>query len=157
MNWFKSKENIINECKSCAIRFPKEVQKDSLGDVFVSENKYSLLKENRQIIREERRQRYGIAYLESLLKLTGIREKDIAKKNKYRTILNAKLPVDEKTNISLICSVADITRDSFYKYCKSLKKGNSENEHYISYLSDTQDETGYCVGYRRMTKKIRTL
>lgn len=32
MNRLKFKDDIINECKACAIIFPYKAQKDSLGD-----------------------------------------------------------------------------------------------------------------------------
>jgi len=78
----------------------------------------------------------------------------LQKKNKYRAILHAKLPELQKHNISLFCSVADISRNSYYQYLKSLRNNNSKNSKYITYISETQNETGYGVGYRRMTARI---
>jgi putative transposase len=76
------------------------------------------------------------------------------KKNKYLAIQNANLSDCEKINISLFCSVADISRDSYYQYRKHSRNQISDNNRYIEYISEVQDETGYGVGYRRMTAKI---
>lgn len=76
------------------------------------------------------------------------------KKNKYLAIQDAKLSTEGKINISLFCSVADISRDSYYQYLKHSKNQISDNNRYIEYISEVQDETGYGVGYRRMTAKI---
>jgi len=80
MNWFNAKDDIINECKACAIMFPEEVQNKSVGDISMGENRQAIIEENRRITKDERRLRYRISYLESLLELNGIQEKNIAKK-----------------------------------------------------------------------------
>lgn len=80
MNWLNAKDDIIKECKACAIMFPQEPLNDSLGEDDMNRNRCSLLEEKRRLLREEKRLRYRVAYLESLLKINGINEKDIAKK-----------------------------------------------------------------------------
>lgn len=80
MNWLNAKDDIINECKACAILFPQEPLDDSLGEDNMNRNRRSLLEEKRRLLRDEKRLKYRVAYLESLLKINGIIEKDIAKK-----------------------------------------------------------------------------
>lgn len=76
------------------------------------------------------------------------------KKNRYIAIQNVKLPTEEKINISLFCSVADISRDSYYQYLKQVRNENFKNGRYLEFISEVQTKTGYGVGYRRMTAKI---
>lgn len=153
MNWANSKDDIINECKACAIMFPNESQQDSIGAIDMDGNRNSSREAMRQIIQEEKRLKHRIAYLESLLEVVGVRERDISKK-RYLAIQNASLASEIKFNVSLFCSVADISRESYYQYLKQLKNGNVENNKYIKFITEVQNETGFGVGYRRMTARI---
>jgi hypothetical protein len=87
-------------------------------------------------------------------KLTVSTKRISLKKNKYLAIQKANLPDYDKINISLFCSAADISRDSYYKYLKRFKNQNSDNNRYNKFISEVQEETGYGIGYRRMTAKI---
>jgi len=80
MNWVNAKDDIINECKACAIMFPYETQENSLGEDAVNGNRYSLREQNRRLLKDEKRLRYRVSYLESLLEINGIKENNIAKK-----------------------------------------------------------------------------
>jgi hypothetical protein len=50
MNWVNSKDDIINECKACAILFPQEPLDDSLGDDDMKRSRCSLLEEKRRLL-----------------------------------------------------------------------------------------------------------
>ena len=80
MNWVNAKDDIINECKACAIMFPYETQENSLGEDAVNGNRYSLREQNRRLLKDEKRLRYRVSYVESLLEINGIKENNIAKK-----------------------------------------------------------------------------
>ena len=80
MNWVNAKDDIINECRACAIMFPYETQENSLGEDAVNGNRYSLREQNRRLLKDEKRLRYRVSYLESLLEINGIKENNIAKK-----------------------------------------------------------------------------
>jgi hypothetical protein len=47
MNWLNAKDDIINECKACAILFPQEPLDDSLGEDDMKRSRCSLLEEKR--------------------------------------------------------------------------------------------------------------
>ena len=80
MNWVNAKDDIINECRACAIMFPYETQENSLGEDAVNGNRYSLREQNRRLLKDEKRLRYRVSYVESLLEINGIKENNIAKK-----------------------------------------------------------------------------
>ena len=60
--------------------FPYETQENSLGEDAVNGNRYSLREQNRRLLKDEKRLRYRVSYLESLLEINGIKENNIAKK-----------------------------------------------------------------------------
>jgi hypothetical protein len=82
LNWVKQKDAILAECRECARIVPGA---GSPGEAIGmarrdGENVDGLLRENRRLRKESSRQEDRIAYLESLLELSGIDERLVRKK-----------------------------------------------------------------------------
>ena len=54
-----------------------------------------------------------------------------------------------------LCAIADVSRKSYYAYIKHRNVVDEELQRILAFIQQVQAETGFAVGYRHMTQKIR--
>lgn len=54
-----------------------------------------------------------------------------------------------------LCAIADVSRKGYYAYLKRRDVVDEELQLILAFIRRVQDETGFAVGYRHMTQRIR--